>query len=150
MEEEMTQLWWAGKELLRGKKLEDFVGRNEKTKIVAKLQKKGGGAPGREPVFGEEEQKKMMAYAYRRQEEMKVWVGGVCMSNGVIVLGACISSSHKVEPNFLIDYPIMVVCAGGHNPNPLVLPCIQCLYISGKCAFHWSSVWEIGIGSVLS
>jgi hypothetical protein len=32
-------LWWAGKELLRAKKLEDYIGKNEKTKIVAKLQK---------------------------------------------------------------------------------------------------------------
>jgi hypothetical protein len=71
LEEELTQLWWAGKELLRGKKLEDFVGRNEKTKIIAKLQKKGQGAPGREPVFSETEQKLMMAHAYKRQEELK-------------------------------------------------------------------------------
>ena len=39
MDEENTQLWWAGKELVRQKKLLDFIGKNEKTKIVAKLQK---------------------------------------------------------------------------------------------------------------
>lgn len=43
--------------------------------MVAKLQKKGQGAPAREPVFSEEERKQMMAHAYRKQEEMKV--GGV-------------------------------------------------------------------------
>ncbi len=77
LDEETAQLWWAGKELSRGKKLKDYVGRNEKTKITAKLQKKGQGAPAREPVVSEEEQKKMMAYAYRRQEELKVclWRG---------------------------------------------------------------------------
>lgn len=64
-------LWWAGKEFIRGKKLADFVGKNEKTKIVAKIQKKGSGAPAREPVVGESEQKEMMAYYYRKQEEMK-------------------------------------------------------------------------------
>jgi len=64
-------LWWAGKELQRGKKLSDFVGKNEKTKITAKLQKKGVGAPSREPVFNEEEKKKLMANAYKRQEEIK-------------------------------------------------------------------------------
>jgi len=32
-----TSLWWAGKELLRGKLLLDYVGKNEKTKIVVKL-----------------------------------------------------------------------------------------------------------------
>ena len=57
---------------MRGKKLSDYVGRNEKTKIIAKLQKKGQGAPAREPVFSPEEQKQMMAYAYKKQEELKV------------------------------------------------------------------------------
>jgi hypothetical protein len=61
----MGTLWWAGKEIQRGKKLCDFLGKNEKTKIVAKLQKKGVGAPAREPVFNEEERKKLMANAYR-------------------------------------------------------------------------------------
>ena len=55
-DEDSAQLWWAGKEMVRSKKLKDFVGRNEKTKIVAKLQKKGQGAPAREPVFSEEEE----------------------------------------------------------------------------------------------
>lgn len=64
-------LWWAGKELLRGKKLGDFIGKNEKTKIVAKLQKKGMGAPAREPIVSPEDQKAMMLHAYKKQEEMK-------------------------------------------------------------------------------
>lgn len=66
-----AELWWAGKSLSRGKKLADFVGKNEKTKIIAKLQKKGGGAPVREPVVDEKTQKEMMAYAFKKQEEMK-------------------------------------------------------------------------------
>ncbi|XP_070568803.1 cilia- and flagella-associated protein 298-like isoform X2 [Ptychodera flava] len=64
-------LWFSGKEMVRGKKLSDYLGRNEKTKIVAKIQKRGQGAPGREPVFSEEERKQMMAHAYRKQEEWK-------------------------------------------------------------------------------
>lgn len=36
-----TSLWWAAKELLASKKLVDFVGKNEKTKIVVKMQKVG-------------------------------------------------------------------------------------------------------------
>ena len=39
IDEANAALWWAGKEMLRGKKLADFVGKNEKTKIVAKIQK---------------------------------------------------------------------------------------------------------------
>ena len=36
---ENAALWWASKELQRGKLLKDFVGKNEKTKIICKLQK---------------------------------------------------------------------------------------------------------------
>lgn len=34
LEEKNTSLWWAGKELIRGKVLSDYCGKNEKTKIV--------------------------------------------------------------------------------------------------------------------
>ena len=39
LDENSTQLWWAGKELQRGKKLQDFIGKNEKTKLICKLQR---------------------------------------------------------------------------------------------------------------
>lgn len=65
------QLWWAGKELQRGKALHQFVGKNEKTKIVVKIQRRGAGAPVREPVVDEETQRQMMAYAHKKQEEWK-------------------------------------------------------------------------------
>ncbi|XP_069800715.1 cilia- and flagella-associated protein 298 [Dendropsophus ebraccatus] len=71
IEEPDAQLWWAGKELLRKQKLADYIGKNEKTKIIVKIQKRGQGAPAREPVISEEEQKKMMMYYHRRQEELK-------------------------------------------------------------------------------
>mmetsp|Transcript_43181 Transcript_43181/g.111966 ORF Transcript_43181/g.111966 Transcript_43181/m.111966 type:complete len:89 (+) Transcript_43181:1015-1281(+) len=48
---ESTTMWWAGKEILREQKMGDRVGKNEKTKIVVKLQKKGQGAPSREPLI---------------------------------------------------------------------------------------------------
>uniref|UniRef100_A0A3Q2V5X3 Cilia and flagella associated protein 298 n=1 Tax=Haplochromis burtoni TaxID=8153 RepID=A0A3Q2V5X3_HAPBU len=38
--EDECQLWWAAKEMQRGKKLQDYIGRNEKTKLVVKIQKK--------------------------------------------------------------------------------------------------------------
>ncbi|XP_022956484.1 UPF0769 protein C21orf59 homolog B-like [Cucurbita moschata] len=40
LSEDTTQLKLAGKELMREKQLSDYVGRNEKTKIVLKLQPK--------------------------------------------------------------------------------------------------------------
>jgi len=64
-------LWWAQKELQDGKKLADYSGRNDRTKIVVKIQKIGQSAPAREAVVSEEQQKEMMARAYRRQEELK-------------------------------------------------------------------------------
>ncbi|GAQ87001.1 hypothetical protein KFL_003250040 [Klebsormidium nitens] len=64
-------LWWAGKELLRGNKLSQHVGKNEKTKVVAKLQKKGVGPPSREPPADAETQKAMMAWYFKKQQEEK-------------------------------------------------------------------------------
>ncbi|CAG00448.1 unnamed protein product [Tetraodon nigroviridis] len=69
--EDECQLWWAGRELQRGKKLQDFVGKNEKTKLVVKISKKGQGAPAREPLITDDQQKQMMMRYYKRQEELK-------------------------------------------------------------------------------
>ena len=46
--------------------------RHEKTKAVVKLQKKGSGAPSREPIVDPETQKAMLAWHYKKQEEQKV------------------------------------------------------------------------------
>uniref|UniRef100_A0A2K6BNR3 Cilia and flagella associated protein 298 n=1 Tax=Macaca nemestrina TaxID=9545 RepID=A0A2K6BNR3_MACNE len=40
IKESEAQLWWAAKELRRTKKLSDYVGKNEKTKIIAKIQQR--------------------------------------------------------------------------------------------------------------
>jgi len=66
-----TNLWWAGKELQVGEILEKYVGRNEKTKIVAKLAPKSSGAPVREPRVDENTHKAMLAHYYKKQEEQK-------------------------------------------------------------------------------
>nr|XP_056714907.1 cilia- and flagella-associated protein 298 [Euleptes europaea] len=71
IEEPEAQLWWAAKELKRTNQLSDYVGKNEKTKVLVKIQKKGQGAPAREPVISNEEHKQMMLYYYKRQEELK-------------------------------------------------------------------------------
>ncbi|XP_059020576.1 cilia- and flagella-associated protein 298 isoform X2 [Mustela lutreola] len=71
IEESEAQLWWAAKELRRTKTLSDYVGKNEKTKIIVKIQQRGQGAPAREPVISSEEQKQLMLYYHRRQEELK-------------------------------------------------------------------------------
>lgn len=69
-EPDMT-IWFSGKEMQRGKLLSDYAGKNEKTTMIIKIQKKGNVAPSREPVVSDEQQKQMMAYYYRKQQEMK-------------------------------------------------------------------------------
>ena len=71
MDLEKTVLWWAKKELKRGKTLRDYIGKNEKTKIIVKLGLKGQGAPMAEAPVDKETQKKMMAFYYKKQEQMK-------------------------------------------------------------------------------
>ncbi|DAZ93959.1 TPA: hypothetical protein N0F65_001094 [Lagenidium giganteum] len=71
MPEDTSELWWAGKQFFRDQCVGDLVGKNEKTKVIVKLQKKGGGMPGREPAVSEDERKAMMAYYFKKQEELK-------------------------------------------------------------------------------
>ena len=98
----MASLWFSGKEMLRSKKLCDYLGRNDKTRAVVKLQKIGQGAPGREPVMSEAEQKEWMLHAYRKQEEMKVGEQSSSSLLEHLDAGSNVSHFHesicKVEP----------------------------------------------------
>jgi len=72
MNPEGTLMWWASKMLDRSKILSDFVGKNDKTKIVVQLTKKGAGAPARESQQNSKsEQEAMMAYYFKKKEEWK-------------------------------------------------------------------------------
>lgn len=71
LESAQTNLWWAGKELRSDQTLEQYLGRNEKTKIVAKLAPKSAGAPVREARVDEATHKAMMAHYYKKQEDNK-------------------------------------------------------------------------------
>ncbi|GFR53143.1 hypothetical protein Agub_g15863 [Astrephomene gubernaculifera] len=68
---ETATLWFAGKQMQPEKRLSEYLGRHEKTRAVVKLQKKGQGAPAREPVVDQDTQKAMMAWYYKKQEEQK-------------------------------------------------------------------------------
>lgn len=67
----IAQLWFCGRELIRDKKLSDYTGANAKCRAIVKLTKRGDGAPGREPLMTEDQRKKWMVEAYKRQEELK-------------------------------------------------------------------------------
>jgi hypothetical protein len=64
-------MWFAGKQMMRDQALSKYVGKNEKCIIKAKLEKKGSGAPAREPAVDEETRKAMMARWHKKQEEEK-------------------------------------------------------------------------------
>merc|ERR1719453_2508115 len=69
LEPDGASLWCFNKELQRDELLSKYTGKNEKTKVVAKLQKKGAGAPAREPVVSEAEQKAMIAFYHKKEQE---------------------------------------------------------------------------------
>uniref|UniRef100_A0A7S4IHE8 Uncharacterized protein n=1 Tax=Prymnesium polylepis TaxID=72548 RepID=A0A7S4IHE8_9EUKA len=71
LDPERASLWLFQKEAQDEKLLSDYVGKNDKTKVVAKLQKKGASAPMREPVVSEDEQKSMIAFYHKKQQEME-------------------------------------------------------------------------------
>ncbi|KAH8365607.1 hypothetical protein KR093_002514 [Drosophila rubida] len=71
IEPSKAQMWFAGRQVLPGKKLNEYLGSNDKTKVVVKLNQLGEGPPGREQVMTEQFRRQMMAAEYRRQEELK-------------------------------------------------------------------------------
>jgi hypothetical protein len=71
LEEANCTLWVVSKELQEPKIFSDYFGKNEKSKFIVKLQKKGAGAPQREPVVNPETHKAMLSYYHKKQEEQK-------------------------------------------------------------------------------
>ena len=66
-------LWACNKEFLRGQLVSERLGsRNKKTKVITKLTTKAAGALAREPIVSEAERNAMMAFHYKRQEELKI------------------------------------------------------------------------------
>merc|ERR1711865_765851 len=63
--------WWAGKEMVSGNALSNHIGKNEKTKVVCRVQKKGASAPQREAPVTEDEKRNMMAHYHKKQEDFK-------------------------------------------------------------------------------
>lgn len=59
-----TSVWWASREMQPSKTLGDYVGKNEKTKVIVKLQKRGQGAPVREPPLDEKAQRVILESIY--------------------------------------------------------------------------------------
>lgn len=64
-------MWWAGKELGENLYLKNIIGKNEKTKIIVKLNPKKMGPPEREPRIDNETYKAMLAYYHKKKKEEK-------------------------------------------------------------------------------
>eukprot|EP00300_Choanocystis_sp_HF-7_P031118 c4021_g1_i1.p1 GENE.c4021_g1_i1~~c4021_g1_i1.p1 ORF type:complete len:313 (-),score=65.45 c4021_g1_i1:757-1608(-) len=64
-------IWWGSKKLARDKALVDYIGRNEKQKLIVKIQRADQGQPVSESAISPEEQKNLMAYYYKKQQEDK-------------------------------------------------------------------------------
>lgn len=64
-------LWWAGKVMVEEQQLKERIGKNEKTKIIVKIQPKKFGAPVREPRIDQETYKAMLAYYHKKEKEEK-------------------------------------------------------------------------------
>lgn len=71
LDPDTAELWVATKVFDRSQTVGQRLGMNEKTKVIAKLQGPGSGAPCREPGVSEEEKSAMMAFYFKKQEEMK-------------------------------------------------------------------------------
>ena len=71
LDPEKAELWVASRNFDRSQTVGDRLGKNEKTKVIGKLQKPGAGAPGREAAVSEEERKAMMSFYFKKQEELK-------------------------------------------------------------------------------
>ena len=66
---ENCTLWIVSKECPPHKLFADLFGKNEKQKFVVKMQKKGQGAPVREPLIDESTHKEMLKFYHAKQEE---------------------------------------------------------------------------------
>ena len=71
LDDATAELWVASRCFDRNQTVGERLGRNEKTKVIGKMQRPGAGAPGREPVVNEDERKAMMAFYFKQQEEQK-------------------------------------------------------------------------------
>lgn len=103
VEPDTCSMWFAGKQLMRNqdKAMSSYTGKNDKCIIKAKLEKKGAGAPQREPAIDAETKKAMMSRWHKKQAEQKAleeddddayansaWANPKMMSNGIHGSGA--------------------------------------------------------------
>lgn len=76
-------LWFSDKKLVPDKKLSDYFGKNEKSKVTVKLCGESDGPPQREPIFTEVERQKMMVDDEKKRDLLKVETINIGSSSNV-------------------------------------------------------------------
>eukprot|EP01063_Lacrimia_lanifica_P022365 TRINITY_DN29995_c0_g1_i1.p1 TRINITY_DN29995_c0_g1~~TRINITY_DN29995_c0_g1_i1.p1 ORF type:complete len:305 (+),score=148.54 TRINITY_DN29995_c0_g1_i1:76-990(+) len=71
MKPDEAKLWFCGKEIETGKLLSDYSGRNDKSKIVCKLQTTAKGCPAREPKMELGMQREMRQHFVAKRDAFK-------------------------------------------------------------------------------
>ncbi len=93
IEPSVARLWGpGGKQLAVGKLLSDYVGRNDKTKALLRLQRESEGAPGREPTVSAAEQAAMLAFYRKKQDEAARLAVRFC--SRFVSVSCCTSRAH--------------------------------------------------------
>nr|ACO15267.1 C21orf59 [Caligus clemensi] len=64
-------LWFASKALADNEKLSKYLGKNEKSKCIIKVGKRGQGPPPKERPFTEEEERQLLLEQHRRVETLR-------------------------------------------------------------------------------
>ncbi|KAK9865940.1 hypothetical protein WJX84_010576 [Apatococcus fuscideae] len=70
-----AEVWFAGKQLQPGNRISVHAGKQEKTKLVVRLQKAGQSAPQREPAVDADTQQAMLAWYRKKQDEQEKLAG---------------------------------------------------------------------------
>lgn len=96
-----TEVWFAGREM-KGGRLHDYVGRNEKTRVVVHLGRKGEGRPLREMGMDSQTQQEMLAFYFKKQREQEVLTQARACADVGVQRGACISTA----PSASIQWPV--------------------------------------------
>ncbi len=95
-----TEVWFAGREM-KGGRLHDYIGRNEKTRVVVHVGRKGEGRPLREMGMDSQTQQEMLAFYFKKQREQEVLTRARARGCGGAG-GACIFKA----PSASIQWPL--------------------------------------------
>ena len=108
MDPDTTDLWWAGRIFKCDERVGDRLGLNEKTKIVARLQRRGNAAPARESIVSDAERRAMTEFYFKKQQEAKSLAEDT--DDGYLGQAAGWADPHALKANLLGTSKIRWAC----------------------------------------